>query len=77
MPIHEDNIVGIKSSAIADLSNVTKDSYGGSSSAAAFIQEFCKDKPFLHLDIAGTAYGNDRGQAVLVKTLVQYMKNNK
>lgn len=77
MPIHEDNIVGIKSSAIADLSNVTKDSYGGSSSAAAFIQEFCEDKPFLHLDIAGTAYGNDRGQAVLVKTLVQYMKNNK
>lgn len=77
MPIHEENIAGIKSSPIADLSNITKDSYGGSSSAAAFLQEFTEEKPYLHLDIAGTAYNNDRGQAVLVKSLVQYMKNNK
>lgn len=77
MPIHEDNITGIKSSAIADLSNISKDNYGGSSSAAAFIQEFVEDKPFLHLDIAGTAYKNDRGQAVHVKSLIQFLKNNK
>lgn len=77
MPIHEENVAGIKSSPVADLSNITKDSYGGSSSAAAFLQEFAEDKPYLHLDIAGTAYNNDRGRAVHVKSLVQYMKNNK
>lgn len=77
MPIHEENVAGIKSSPVADLSNITKDSYGGSSSAAAFLQEFAEDKPYLHLDIAGTAYNNERGRAVHVKSLVQYMKNNK
>lgn len=77
MPIHEDNVTAIKSSPVADLSNITKDSYGGSSSAAAFLQEFAENKPYLHLDIAGTAYNNDRGRAVHVKSLVQYMKNNK
>ncbi|MDQ7982897.1 MAG: M17 family metallopeptidase [Spiroplasma sp.] len=77
MPIHEENIASIKTSPVADLSNISKGSYGGSSSAAAFLQEFCEDKPFLHLDIAGTASNNDRGQAILVKSLVQYMKNNK
>lgn len=77
MPIHEVNTAEIKSSPVADLSNITKDSYGGSSSAAAFLQEFAEDKPYLHLDIAGTAYNNDRGRAVHVKSLVQYIKNNK
>lgn len=75
MPIHQQNILNMRSSKIADLSNLSKDPYGGSSNAAAFLQEFSEDKPFLHLDIAGTAYKNDRGQGVLIKTLVQYMKN--
>ncbi|MGL5268299.1 MAG: M17 family metallopeptidase [Spiroplasma sp.] len=77
MPIHEDNFASIKISPVADLSNISKDSYGGSSTAAAFLQEFCENKPLLHLDIAGTAYNNDRGKAVHVKALVQYMKNKK
>lgn len=77
MPIHEENFASIKTSPVADLSNISKESYGGSSSAAAFLHEFSENKPFLHLDIAGTAYNNDRGQAVHVKSLVQYMKNNK
>lgn len=75
MPIHEQNVTRMKVSPIADLSNIAKDGYGGSSNAAAFLQEFVEEKPFLHLDIAGTAYANGRGKAVLLKTLVQYMKN--
>lgn len=75
MPIHQQNILNMRSSKIADLSNLSKDPYGGSSNAAAFLTEFSEDKPFLHLDIAGTAYKQDRGMGVLIKTLVQYMKN--
>lgn len=75
MPIHQQNILNMRSSKIADLSNISKDPYGGSSNAAAFLKEFTENKPFLHLDIAGTAYKNDRGQGVLIKALVQYMRN--
>lgn len=75
MPIHQKNFVNMRSSKLADLSNMSKDPYGGSSNAAAFLVEFAEDKPFLHLDIAGTAYKNDRGKGVLIKSLVQYMKN--
>ena len=75
MPIHQQNILNMRSSKIADLSNLSKDPYGGSSNAAAFLKEFSEDRPFLHLDIAGTAYKNDRGTGILIKTLVQYMKN--
>lgn len=75
IPIHQQNFVNMRSSKLADLSNMSKDPYGGSSNAAAFLVEFTEDKPFLHLDIAGTAYKNDRGKGVLIKSLVQYMKN--
>lgn len=75
MPIHQQNFLNMRSSKVADLSNISKDPYGGSSNAAAFLVEFAEDKPFLHLDIAGTAYKNDRGRGVLIKSLVQYMKN--
>lgn len=75
MPIHKQNTINMKSSIVADLSNIAKTNYGGSSNAAAFLQEFSKNTPLLHLDIAGTAYKTS-GKAVHVKTLVQYMKNN-
>jgi len=75
LPIHQQNVLNMRSSKIADLSNISKDPYGGSANAAAFLQEFSENKPFLHLDIAGTAFKNDRGNGVLVKSLVQYMKN--
>ena len=63
-------------SHIADLSNIAPSHKGASSNAAAFLQEFVEDKPFLHLDIAGTASDNDKkGLGVMVKSLVQYLKN--
>ena len=45
----------------ADLKN-TGGRYGGTITAGMFIEEFVQDKPWLHLDIAGTAWtdsGND------------------
>ena len=42
-------------SNIADLMN-TGGRYGGAVNAAAFLQEFAGDKPWAHLDVAGTAW---------------------
>ena len=44
-------------SPFADIKNVGAGRYGGSSTAAAFLEEFIdKDRPWCHLDIAGTAH---------------------
>jgi leucyl aminopeptidase len=43
-------------SPFADIKNVGSGRYGGSSTAAAFLEEFIdKDRPWAHLDIAGVA----------------------
>jgi leucyl aminopeptidase len=42
-------------SSIADIMN-TGGRWGGASTAAAFLKEFVEDTPWLHLDIAGTAW---------------------
>jgi leucyl aminopeptidase len=77
MPIDKCHSEAIKSSQVADLSNISKEYWAGSSTAAAFIQEFCENLPFIHLDIAGTAYKNSRGTAVIVKTLIELFKLEK
>ena len=43
----------------------------GSSSGAAFLQEFVQGLPFIHCDIAGTAIKTKtkRGTGVMIKTL--------
>ncbi|MGA2182824.1 MAG: leucyl aminopeptidase [Bryobacteraceae bacterium] len=45
-------------SPFADLSNIGT-RWGGSITAAWFLREFAADKPWVHLDIAGTAYLDD------------------
>lgn len=45
-------------SGIADLKNIGGRP-GGTITAAAFLREFVGDTPWAHLDIAGTAYGED------------------
>ena len=42
-------------SAFADLPNIGG-RYGGAVTAAMFLKEFTEDKPWVHLDIAGTAW---------------------
>ncbi len=68
----------------ADLSNISLNKGAGSATAAAFLEHFCdKNIPFLHLDIAGTAWGsgnriayNDPKGAtgVLVRTFYEFIK---
>jgi len=57
MPLDDDYKELLKS-AFADLANIGG-RYGGAISAAWFIREFVDDTPWVHLDIAGTAWLDD------------------
>ena len=54
LPIYDDYLTAMKSE-IADLKN-TGGKPAGSLTAGAFLREFVDGKPWIHLDIAGTAY---------------------
>jgi leucyl aminopeptidase len=54
LPLYDDFTTQIKSD-IADLKN-TGGRPGGAETAGAFLKEFVGDVPWIHLDIAGTAY---------------------
>jgi leucyl aminopeptidase len=55
MPCTDDYRDTIKSS-IADIMNTGGSRYGGAISGAMFLKEFVGDTPWIHLDIAGTAW---------------------
>ncbi len=55
MPCTDDYRDQIKSS-IADIQNTGNSRYGGSITAAMFLKEFVGETPWIHLDIAGTAW---------------------
>jgi leucyl aminopeptidase len=55
MPVEDEHREMIKST-IADIQNVGSGRGAGASTAAAFIREFTGDTPWVHLDIAGTAW---------------------
>jgi leucyl aminopeptidase len=57
MPLDEDYKELLKS-AFADLGNIGG-RWGGAISAAWFLKEFAEDTPWVHLDIAGTAWLDD------------------
>jgi leucyl aminopeptidase len=68
-------------SGIADLMN-TGGRWGGASTAAAFLKEFAEDTPWLHLDIAGTAWTEEakpwiaKGPSGIgVRSLVEFVKD--
>jgi leucyl aminopeptidase len=46
-------------STIADIQNVGTSRGGGAITAAMFLKEFTGDTPWVHLDIAGTAWLDD------------------
>ncbi|MCB1556738.1 MAG: leucyl aminopeptidase [Alphaproteobacteria bacterium] len=58
LPLHETYRKSMKSSAIADLSNLgSMTPYGGTCTAAAFLELFIDEgRPWAHLDIAGSAW---------------------
>lgn len=76
MPLDEDYKEALKS-AFADIPNIGN-RWGGAITAALFLKEFADPAPWVHLDIAGTAYLDDakpylaKGPAGMpVRTLVE------
>ncbi|MGL4624692.1 MAG: leucyl aminopeptidase [Culicoidibacterales bacterium] len=81
LPLDEAYTEQVRSSKVADLIN-SPSREGGASIAAAFLQEFAVDTPWIHLDIAGTGdtkSASDLGPAgatgVMVRTLTQLFLN--
>jgi leucyl aminopeptidase len=58
MPCTDDYREQIKSQ-IADIMNTGGSRYGGATTAAMFLKEFVGETPWIHLDIAGTAWIDD------------------
>jgi leucyl aminopeptidase len=65
MPIDDDYREFIKGT-VADIQNIGSGKGGGAITGAMFIKEFTGDSPWIHLDIAGTAW-NDDAKAWLAK----------
>ncbi len=63
MPLY-DEYERLIDSSIADVKNVGTGRAGGSITAALFLRRFIGDYPWAHLDIAGTAWGEDRSVKV-------------
>jgi leucyl aminopeptidase len=79
MPLDEEYKENIRSN-IADIVN-SGGRWGGAVNAAMFLKEFAEDTPWLHLDIAGTAWMEDakpwiaKGPSgIAVRSLVEFAK---
>jgi leucyl aminopeptidase len=77
----DDEYKEIIKSNIADIVN-SGGRYGGAVSAAMFLKEFAEDTPWIHLDIAGTAWMEDakpwiaKGPSgIAVRSLVEFVKS--
>ncbi len=80
LPVDADYTEMIRSS-IADIMN-TGGRWGGASTAAAFLKEFVEDTPWIHLDIAGTAWMEENKSwiakgpsGIAVRSLVEWVKS--
>lgn len=68
-------------SEVADISNLASGIWGGSITAALFLEEFVDEKPWVHIDIAGPAFaehnfelGPKGGTGYGVATLIELVK---
>ena len=71
LPMYEEYGEGLKSK-IADMKN-TGGRNGGASAAGIFLSKFIKNTPWIHIDIAGTAFVNDMATGVGVKSFIKYI----
>ncbi len=79
MPVHDEYLKLIHSD-VADIKNAGS-RYAGSITAALFLKEFVKDFPWVHLDIAGTAflskasgYNPKNGTGASVRLLIDFLE---
>ena len=70
------------SSEIADIKNTGKNRWGGATSAAIFLKEFAGDTPWVHLDIAGCAWNEEKKpwlpygpSGVAVRSIVEWVRS--
>src|SRR5213079_870440 len=80
LPLDDEYKESIRSN-IADIVN-SGGRYGGAITAAMFLKEFAEDTPWLHLDIAGTAWMEDNKpwiakgpSGIAVRSLVEFAKS--
>jgi len=80
LPVN-DEYLDMTRSSIADLMN-TGGRWGGASTAAAFLREFAEETPWLHLDIAGTAWMEEQKpwiakgpSGIAVRSLIEFARN--
>jgi leucyl aminopeptidase len=59
MPLHPEYFELTKGT-VADLQNASDQRVAVSNYAAEFLRQFVDDKPWVHVDIAGTAWGTNR-----------------
>jgi leucyl aminopeptidase len=69
-------------SEIADMMNTGRNRYGGAISGAVFLKEFAGDTPWVHLDIAGTAWNEEKKpwvaygpSGVAVRSIVEWVRS--
>jgi leucyl aminopeptidase len=79
LPLDAEYLDMIRSS-IADIMN-TGGRWGGASTAAVFLKEFAEDTPWIHLDIAGTAWIDENKSwiakgpsGIAVRSLVEFVR---
>lgn len=74
MPIYDHHRKAIKGpKGVADIKNCAN--VAGASTAAAFLEHFVGDTPWLHFDIAGSAYKNHKPTGAMLETLVDFITN--
>jgi leucyl aminopeptidase len=80
LPLDEEYKEQIRSS-IADIMN-TGGRWGGAVTAAMFLKEFAEDTPWIHLDIAGTAWMEDQKpwiakgpSGIALRSLVEFVRS--
>jgi leucyl aminopeptidase len=80
LPLHED-YKDLMKSKIADLRNISTERYGGTITAAIFLQNFIGDTAWAHLDIAPTAfvkkphfYNNAGATGFGLRLIIDYLK---
>ncbi len=80
LPLDQEYLEQIRSN-IADIMN-TGGRWGGASTAAVFLKEFAEETPWIHLDIAGTAWIDDNKSwiakgpsGIAVRSLVEFVRS--
>ncbi|MGL5357748.1 MAG: leucyl aminopeptidase family protein [Metamycoplasmataceae bacterium] len=77
MPLDDKYIEHLSKNTFADMLSWGINPKGGSSDcnmAASWLKQFTLGVPYLHLDIAGTADIQERGQAPMLKTLINFIR---